>query len=133
MSANAIDACEGCEKCRVTLRTQIDEAKRLVLISVEDTGIGIEKDNLERIFTVFVSKKGGRGTGLGLPVSRKILQEHGGRIRVASEPGKGSTFVLEFPLVLPPAEGEQEISYDDQIPAEALPGETYVQSDSESA
>lgn len=128
---NAIDACEGCATCRVILRTSIDEAKRMAYITVEDTGIGIEKDNLERIFTVFVSKKGGRGTGLGLPVSRKILQEHGGRIRVASEPGKGSTFTLEFPLVLPPAEGEA--MSEDVVPVEALPGETYVQSEAESA
>jgi signal transduction histidine kinase len=46
---------------------------------------------------MFVSTKGQRGTGLGLPVSQKIMQEHGGDIRVESTPGVGSRFILEFP------------------------------------
>jgi light-regulated signal transduction histidine kinase (bacteriophytochrome) len=50
---------------------------------------------------VFVSRKGGRGTGLGLPVSQKILEEHGGRIRVESKLGEGSRFTIEFPATLP--------------------------------
>ena len=53
---------------------------------------------------MFVSKKGHRGTGLGLPVSQKILQEHGGEIRVESRFGEGSRFILELPAV--PAEPE---------------------------
>jgi two-component system, NtrC family, sensor kinase len=65
-----------------------------------DNGIGIEADDLEKIFAVFVSRKGGRGTGLGLPVSQKILEEHGGRIRVESTLGEGSRFTLEFPAVM---------------------------------
>jgi signal transduction histidine kinase len=56
---------------------------------------------MDKIFTVFVSGKGSRGTGLGLPVSQKILQEHGGRIRVESKEGEGSVFTLELPLVVP--------------------------------
>jgi signal transduction histidine kinase len=64
---------------------------------VTDNGSGIAPEDLDQIFTLFVSRKGGRGTGLGLPVSSKILQEHGGRIRVESQPGKGSCFTLEFP------------------------------------
>jgi len=55
---------------------------------------------LNDIFNLFVSTKGSRGTGLGLTVSRKILREHGGDIRVTSQPGQGSTFVLEFPLTV---------------------------------
>jgi signal transduction histidine kinase len=50
---------------------------------------------------VFESKKGSRGTGLGLPVSQKILREHGGDIRVESTPGLGSRFILELPAGTP--------------------------------
>ena len=58
---------------------------------------------------MFVSSKGSRGTGLGLPVSQKILREHGGQIRLESEPGYGSLFIVEFPtnLELPAAESPQ--------------------------
>ncbi|MGD9636755.1 MAG: ATP-binding protein, partial [Pirellulales bacterium] len=83
--------------------------ERMARVRVVDTGSGIEKEDLERIFGVFVSRKGGRGTGLGLPVSQKILHEHGGRIRVESQPDQGSTFTLEFPATSPHtvAGGEQ--------------------------
>ena len=50
-------------------------------------------------------RKGSRGTGLGLPVSQKILKEHGGRIRVESKLGEGSRFTLEFPATSPPTAG----------------------------
>ena len=55
-------------------------------------------ETLAEIFTLFVSTKGSKGTGLGLTVSRKILREHGGDIHASSRVGGGSTFVLEFPL-----------------------------------
>ncbi len=100
---NAIDACDG----EINARSELDPAvvsvstalvdNKMAEIRVRDTGVGIAADDIESIFTVFVSHKGGRGTGLGLPVSRKILQEHGGDIRVESTPGEGSLFVLEFP------------------------------------
>lgn len=95
---NAIDACEDCDRRAVTVCTRLADDGKLALVEVQDSGIGIATKDLENIFTVFVSGKGGRGTGLGLPVSRKILQEHGGNIRVVSEPGAGSTFILELPL-----------------------------------
>jgi signal transduction histidine kinase len=56
---------------------------------------------MQKLFSPFASTKKGRGTGLGLPVSQKILNEHGGRIHVQSEPGRGSRFTLELPAVLP--------------------------------
>jgi two-component system, NtrC family, sensor kinase len=98
---NAIDACNEREKGRVEVSTQYSSSERMARISVVDNGSGIEKDDLEKIFGVFVSRKGGRGTGLGLPVSQKILEEHGGRIRVESKLGEGSRFTLEFPAVTP--------------------------------
>jgi signal transduction histidine kinase len=69
--------------------------------------VGIAAEDLDKIFTIFVSGKGGRGTGLGLPVSQKILKEHGGRIEVASTLGSGSRFTLELPAVLPGGSGAE--------------------------
>jgi signal transduction histidine kinase len=94
---NAVDACLERDKRRVEVSTLYDHKERMARVRVIDTGSGIEKDDLERIFGVFVSRKGGRGTGLGLPVSQKILQEHGGRVRVESQPDKGSCFTVEIP------------------------------------
>jgi two-component system NtrC family sensor kinase len=97
---NAIDACQERENARVTVSTRYSEDPALVQIIVEDNGEGIAPDQLPKIFQLFVSGKGTRGTGLGLPVSEKILKEHGGRILIDSELGRGSRFTLEFPAVL---------------------------------
>jgi signal transduction histidine kinase len=98
---NAIDACSERENGRVEVSTQYSNEERMARVQVVDNGSGIAKEDLEKIFGVFVSRKGGRGTGLGLPVSQKILQEHGGRIRVESQLGEGSRFTLEFPATSP--------------------------------
>ncbi|MEZ6087456.1 MAG: ATP-binding protein [Pirellulaceae bacterium] len=66
-------------------------------IDITDNGPGIEPDDLDKIFSLFESKKGARGTGLGLPVSQKIMQEHGGRIVLESTPGAGTRFRLHLP------------------------------------
>lgn len=66
----------------------------LVLI---DTGCGMDKETLGRIFETFYSTKPG-GSGLGLPTVRKIIEAHGGRILVQSEPGVGTQFVIELPV-----------------------------------
>ena len=98
---NALDACDNSESGRVEVRSEFDAGNGLARIIVEDNGIGIPREDLDNIFTIFVSRKGGRGTGLGLPVSAKILKEHGGRILVDSTAGKGSRFTLELPAVPP--------------------------------
>ena len=75
-------------------------------ISVRDHGIGIEPDKRAAIFGKFeraVSMRHYGGLGLGLYVTREIVEAHGGRIRVDSELGKGSTFVIELPIESPPA------------------------------
>ncbi|MDW7732902.1 MAG: PAS domain-containing sensor histidine kinase, partial [Methanolobus sp.] len=74
-----------------------------ILFSIRDTGIGIAKEKLDRIFEPFVqidgsiSRKYG-GTGLGLALVKKLVEMHGGKIWVESEPGNGSTFVFEIPM-----------------------------------
>jgi signal transduction histidine kinase len=72
-----------------------DEAR----IHVTDTGPGIDASRVEEIFRPFVSQKPG-GTGLGLPTARRIVQEHGGRIEVHSEPGRGSDFIVCLPVAV---------------------------------
>jgi len=100
---NAIDAVSGDEesKGKVMLRTEFSMRESMARVVVEDNGPGIPPADVDKIFTLFVSQKGGRGTGLGLPVSQKIMKEHGGRIAVDSEPGRGSRFTLELPAEFP--------------------------------
>lgn len=74
-----------------------------VVVAVTDTGIGIKKENQEKIFEKFQQFKASiesekRGTGLGLAVAKEIIKAHGGKIRVASKPNKGSTFYFTIPL-----------------------------------
>ncbi len=97
---NAIDACDGRTDGRVEVATHYLPEKDRAHIVINDNGIGIAAEQLPKIFQVFVSDKGARGTGLGLPVSQKIVKEHGGRIRVDSTAGKGSRFTIEIPVVL---------------------------------
>ncbi|HWC97527.1 MAG TPA: ATP-binding protein [Candidatus Sulfopaludibacter sp.] len=75
-----------------------------VIFSVSDTGIGIAPENLERIFQEFAqidspSQRRTKGTGLGLPLARKLAELLGGSVRVDSVPGQGSTFYASIPLV----------------------------------
>ena len=97
---NAIDAAaDGPSGRRVEVRSHCLTADALVRIEVEDNGPGIPADQMDHLFSPFVSSKKSRGTGLGLPVSQKILAEHGGRILVESTPGHGARFTLELPAV----------------------------------
>jgi signal transduction histidine kinase len=95
--SNAIDAVEGMERGAVVIQTGYDRATDTMLVAVSDNGPGIPEDQRTSIFNVFESSKGARGTGIGLPVSRKILREHGGRVRVEGGPGQGARFVLSWP------------------------------------
>ncbi|MBI3837429.1 MAG: FHA domain-containing protein [Planctomycetia bacterium] len=103
VSTNAVDACEEKPDGKVIISTQYYPTESLVRIVVEDNGSGIDPEDLDKIFTLFVSRKGGRGTGLGLPVSQKILKEHGGNIHVTSQLGQGSRFTIELPALVPSA------------------------------
>jgi len=95
---NAIDASEDVEGGTVQVSTGWDADAMVARIVVADNGTGIPEGEVARIFEVFASTKGSRGTGLGLPVSQKIVREHGGTIKIASEVGKGSTFTVELPM-----------------------------------
>ncbi len=66
-------------------------------LHVIDTGPGVDSERLETIFRPYVSHKAG-GTGLGLPIARRIIEEHGGTIEVVTEQGRGSDFTIHLPL-----------------------------------
>lgn len=91
---NAFDAMKNGGK--LTVSTKLLEDK--VILKISDTGKGIKKENLERIFDPFYSDKPG-GTGLGLTVSKGIIEAHSGKITVESELDKGSSFIIELPYL----------------------------------
>lgn len=97
---NAIDAVEDRPSPQVTVGTRLGEEGWLRII-VLDNGPGIPPELANEVFKPFVSTKGARGTGLGLPVSRKVLREHGGDLIVQSQMGVGSKFILKLPLKSP--------------------------------
>ncbi len=105
---NALDACV--DKPDGSVEISLYECKDFARIQVRDNGIGIAATDLGRIFSMFESNKGNRGTGLGLPVSLKIAKEHGGTIEVRSEVGTGTEFELMLPWKLNRATTTQESS-----------------------
>jgi signal transduction histidine kinase len=84
------------------LRVSVDGADGAVRIRVEDSGPGIPREDLGKIFEPFFSTKR-HGTGLGLALVQQIVAGHGGRVDVESKPGEGTAFVLSIPATPPPA------------------------------
>lgn len=93
---NALDAAPA-KTGVVTLRTRFLAESHEAQIAVSDNGPGISPERHAELFEAFRSTKGQRGTGLGLAVTRKIVEEHGGRIEVRSEPKQGATFIITLP------------------------------------
>jgi PAS domain S-box-containing protein len=106
--SNAIDACQisGENGLSVTVRAY-DEGSDLVF-QVIDTGCGMDYEIKQKVFTSFFTTKGRGGTGLGLLLTRKIAQQHGGSVDLSSKPGKGTTFELRFPRHRLPKPGSSE-------------------------
>jgi len=98
--SNAIDAClddEDESKNYVVKVTTGREGDGQFVFQVSDNGCGMDDELKRQLFTSFFSTKGSKGTGLGLLIIQKIVQEHGGTLNVNSEPGKGSTFTMMLP------------------------------------
>jgi PAS domain S-box-containing protein len=100
LMSNAVDAClfdENMDKnWQVRLTTKKADGHR-IKFEVTDNGAGMDEEVLQKLFTSFFSTKGHRGTGLGLMVTRKLIEEHEGEITVDSQPGKGTTFRFYLP------------------------------------
>jgi PAS domain S-box-containing protein len=99
---NSLDA------CRVDSRKDHHQARLAagldgdwVCFEVEDNGVGMDRETRDKAFSLFFSSKGGEGTGLGLFISNKIAQTHGGNITISSEEGKGTRFQVRLPLRKP--------------------------------
>jgi len=90
---NSIQSIDHRGKITVT----VERHNLLAAISVADTGLGIAAEHLPHIFRPFYTTKG-NGTGLGLSLARRIVEEHGGRMEVSSTLGHGSTFTVFLPL-----------------------------------
>ncbi len=94
---NAIDAVEA-KHGVVTLSSAFDPVMQMAVVEVQDNGVGIAVKDQQRIFEPFFSTKGQRGTGLGLAVTKKIVQEHHGEIQLISKVGQGTIFRIRLPL-----------------------------------
>jgi two-component system NtrC family sensor kinase len=103
---------EGCTnpKCNWQRWQAMDESghKDYMEIGVADTGLGIAKEELSRIFEPFYTTKGQHGTGLGLAVIWGIIDSHDGTVNVESEVGKGTTFIVHLPLDKPSSVSEKQ-------------------------
>ena len=94
LGMNAIESLQNRGQLTIGTRRLNDH----VIISFQDSGIGIPRENLNDIFYPFYTTKD-KGTGLGLSIAYRIIEEHGGRIRVNSSPGKGTTFDVIIPVL----------------------------------
>lgn len=98
---NAVDACmwdPDIEKAHRIVVSLYSVADKKVVFKVSDNGMGITKENQSRILRAFFTTKGIRGTGLGLLLTKKAVQEHDGNISFKSDLGKGTTFRIELPI-----------------------------------
>ena len=95
---NGIDAMkEASGGSELTIKSEADEGQ--VLVSVSDTGVGLPLEQAEQIFKAFFTTKD-NGTGMGLPISRSIIESHGGRLWATGVPGCGATFQFTLPATL---------------------------------
>jgi signal transduction histidine kinase len=97
---NSIEAMKDVDGIReLVIKSQRAENGE-VLVSVSDTGIGLPPQLAEQIFDPFFTTKP-HGTGMGLRISRSIIESHGGRLWAVSSPGRGATFHLNLPAAMP--------------------------------
>ena len=98
-ASSAIEELQS-DKC---LTIKIERNKEVVKISISDTGPGIPKEQLKKIFEPFFiatrQHKKNKGAGLGLSVAHSIVDQHNGRVYASSYSGTGATFIVELPLI----------------------------------
>jgi len=91
------------------LKIEAKKQKKKVMVTISDTGCGMDEETLRNIFDPFyTTKEIGEGTGLGLSISHGIIEEHNGEISASSQPGKGTVFKVSFPLAKKVGNNESE-------------------------
>ena len=95
---NALDACledDSKKSHKIAFNAERDNDR--IIIKIADNGIGMDQHTQDNLFTLFFSSKGNQGTGLGLYIAKNIIEQHGGKIIVSSEPGLESRFMISLP------------------------------------
>jgi signal transduction histidine kinase len=95
---NGIDAMkETSGRSELTIKSEAGDGQ--LLISVSDAGVGLPQEQAEQIFKAFFTTKD-NGTGMGLPISRSIIESHGGRLWATGNSGRGATFQFTLPITI---------------------------------
>ncbi len=100
---NAVDACtydQGKKEHVVNFKV-FDLGNDRICFIIQDNGMGMERETREKMFTLFFTSKGSQGTGLGLFIANRVIQQHGGTIKVESELQKGTRFTICLPRKKP--------------------------------
>jgi PAS domain S-box-containing protein len=101
---NSLEACRSDRKKQGHfVKLAVRRSEPWMVFEVEDNGVGMDRETREKIFSLFFSSKGVMGTGLGLFIANKIVDKHGGTIRVESEPGRGTRFLVRIPVAACPS------------------------------
>jgi signal transduction histidine kinase len=109
---NAVDACAyDHEKPvhQVSLTVTI-EPEEIMCFRIQDNGIGMDQETREKMFTLFFTSKGSRGTGLGLFIAHRVIQQHGGTVHVTSALNQGTELTIRLPRKPPGSVGENGVS-----------------------
>ncbi len=113
--SNAVDACEGRGGGGLVDVSSEVAADGMFHIKIADNGCGMAEEDREKLFQMFFSTKGSKGTGLGLPVTHKIISEHKGSIEVDSELGQGTCFTIILPLIGTTEDSIKAAGYEVQV------------------
>ncbi len=108
---NAVDACLfNRDAAEHRIDFHVAQADGHAVFTIRDNGIGMDRETMDNMFTLFFSSKGALGTGIGMFVSHEIITGHSGTITVDSAPGKGTTFRITLPQAAPSVSGDEPTS-----------------------
>ena len=92
-----LNSIEAMKETGGVLTVSLHQEDSRVVISISDTGVGLPADKMDQIFNAFFTTKP-QGSGMGLAISRSIIESHGGRLWAADNPGRGATFNFTLPI-----------------------------------